>query len=112
MYTTAIIPYFPLVNSWGFIKSEIEKAELLQFAHAIPTKRDFFEDKKIRILSEKEKATQIRMWTSLSLYQQGLKKVPEAIRQLTNLKILDLAGNNLTTLPSWIGKQGLLIKIS
>jgi len=44
-----------------------------------------------------------KMLSDLSLRQIGLEEVPDFIKQLSYLKGLDLRGNNLISLPVWVG---------
>jgi Leucine-rich repeat (LRR) protein len=106
--STALIPYSPPETPMEFVRSEAEKFQRKQLSDLIHTNTCYIgtiDHGKITFWDKKDCTVEkIRTSTYLRLYQAGLEEVPDAIRQLTSLETIDLAGNCLKTLPRWIGK--------
>jgi internalin A len=48
-------------------------------------------------------------WAALDLKNLGLKKVPESLRSVRGIEVLELAGNAIRELPPWIGELSSLL---
>src|SRR6185369_18053886 len=64
-----------------------------------------------------ERIANAREWSSVELdlsrpaTDELLVEVPKSLRQLTNLRGLDLSGNLLTELPEWLGELTSLVSL-
>lgn len=106
--SSALIPYIPPKTPMEFLQSEVEKFQKKQLVDLIHTNAchiGSIDNGRITLWVKKDyTAEKIRTCNYLRLYQAELDEVPDAIRQLTCLDTIDLAGNRLKTVPRWIGE--------
>jgi hypothetical protein len=106
LMSTALIPYAPPKTTMEFLQSEFEKfqkKQLVDLIHTIACHIGSMDNGRITFWVKKDCTVEkIRTCSYLRLYQAELDEVPDAIRQLTSLDTIDLAGNRLKTVPRWI----------